>query len=43
MTAALDEIDRKLLRALVEDASQSAGALGRRFGLSRPAAWRRIR
>lgn len=43
MTAALDEIDRKILRALVEDASQSAGALGRRFGLSQPAAWRRIR
>lgn len=39
----LDEIDRKLLAALAEDATQSAGALGRRFGLSQPAAWRRIR
>ncbi|SLN34937.1 Leucine-responsive regulatory protein [Pseudoruegeria aquimaris] len=39
----LDETDRKLLRALSEDATQSAGALGRRFGLSQPAAWRRIR
>ncbi|KGB80679.1 AsnC family transcriptional regulator [Rhodovulum sp. NI22] len=39
----LDEVDRKLLRALSEDADQSAGALGRKFGLSQPAAWRRIR
>lgn len=39
----LDETDRKLLRALSQDASQSAGALGRRFGLSQPATWRRIR
>jgi len=39
----LDETDRKLLRALAEDAEQSAGALGRRFGISQPAAWRRIR
>jgi DNA-binding Lrp family transcriptional regulator len=39
----LDETDRKLVRALAEDATQSAGALGRRFGLSQPAAWRRIR
>lgn len=39
----LDEIDRSLLRALAQDATQSAGALGRRFGLSQPAAWRRIR
>lgn len=39
----LDDLDRKLLRALQEDAGQSAGALGRRFGLSQPAAWRRIR
>jgi DNA-binding Lrp family transcriptional regulator len=39
----LDEIDRKLLRALAQDATQSAGALGRRLGLSQPAAWRRIR
>ncbi|MCT4608014.1 MAG: Lrp/AsnC family transcriptional regulator [Pelagimonas sp.] len=39
----LDEIDRALLRALAQDASQSAGALGRALGLSQPAAWRRIR
>jgi Lrp/AsnC family transcriptional regulator, leucine-responsive regulatory protein len=39
----LDEIDRDLLRALVEDAEQSASQLGRRFGLSQPATWRRIR
>ena len=40
---ALDETDRKLLRALSQDATQSAGALGRQLGLSQPAAWRRIR
>lgn len=39
----LDDIDRKLLRALAEDATQNAGALGRRFGLSQPATWRRIK
>jgi Lrp/AsnC family transcriptional regulator, leucine-responsive regulatory protein len=40
---ALDATDRALLRALAEDATQGAGALGRRLGLSQPAAWRRIR
>lgn len=39
----LDDTDRNLLRALAQDATLSAGALGRRFGLSQPAAWRRIR
>jgi Lrp/AsnC family transcriptional regulator, leucine-responsive regulatory protein len=39
----LDDADRALLRALVQDATQNAGALGRRFGLSQPAAWRRIK
>ncbi|CAN0586988.1 unnamed protein product [Ectocarpus sp. 12 AP-2014] len=39
----LDAIDRQLLRALSLDATQSAGALGRRFGLSQPATWRRIK
>lgn len=39
----MDEIDRNLLRALSTDATQSAGALGRKFGLSQPAAWRRIK
>lgn len=39
----LDAIDRALLRALRHDATASAGALGRRLGLSQPATWRRIR
>ena len=39
----LDDIDRALVRALCEDATQSAGALGRDLGLSQPAAWRRIK
>lgn len=39
----LDPIDVRLLRALARDATQSAGALGRRLGLSQPATWRRIR
>ena len=39
----LDPLDRALLRALAEDATQSAGALGRSLGLSQPAAWRRIK
>lgn len=39
----LDEIDRGLLRALATDATLSAGTLGRRFGLSQPATWRRIK
>ncbi|MEH6830608.1 MAG: Lrp/AsnC family transcriptional regulator [Sulfitobacter sp.] len=38
-----DDIDAKLLRALARDANQSAGALGRRLGLSQPATWRRIK
>lgn len=40
---ALDDIDRALLRDLAADATLTAGALGRRHGLSQPAAWRRIR
>ena len=39
----LDDIDRHLIVALVEDASQSAGVLGKQLGLSQPATWRRIR
>lgn len=39
----LDDTDRALLAALAQDATQSAGALGRRFGLSQPATWRRIK
>ncbi|MFT6450714.1 MAG: DNA-binding Lrp family transcriptional regulator [Halocynthiibacter sp.] len=41
--SALDEIDRALLAELQRDAGQSAGALGRSFGLSQPSAWRRIK
>lgn len=40
---ALDDTDRAILRALVGDATRSAGALGRDLGLSQPNAWRRIR
>jgi Lrp/AsnC family leucine-responsive transcriptional regulator len=40
---ALDDIDRAILRALVSDATQSAGALGRVLGLSQPATWRRMK
>ncbi|PSL18862.1 Lrp/AsnC family transcriptional regulator [Shimia abyssi] len=39
----LDEKDRGLLLALREDATLNAGTLGRRLGLSQPAAWRRIK
>ncbi|NBT50651.1 MAG: Lrp/AsnC family transcriptional regulator, partial [Marivivens sp.] len=39
----LDEIDRRILRALQQDATQSASQLGRRFDLSQPATWRRIK
>ena len=39
----LDDIDRAILRALVADGTLSAGELGRRLGLSQPAAWRRVR
>ncbi len=39
----LDTLDRPLLGALAADARQSAGALARRFGVSQPVAWRRIK
>jgi Lrp/AsnC family transcriptional regulator, leucine-responsive regulatory protein len=39
----LDDIDRQLLQALAQDATQSAGALGRQLGLSQPATWRRVK
>ena len=39
----LDDIDHAPVKALSEDASQSAGALGRQLGLSQPATWRRIK
>lgn len=40
---AIDATDRAILRALAGDATLSAGEIGRRLGLSQPAAWRRIR
>lgn len=43
MKVELDDIDRALVRALCDDATQSAGALGRAHGLSQPATWRRIK
>lgn len=42
-TIALDDIDRRILRELARDATQSAGAVGRKLDLSQPATWRRIR
>lgn len=39
----LDATDRAILRALQQDATLAASALGRRMGLSQPAAWRRIK
>lgn len=39
----LDDTDRAILKALARDGSLSAGALARRFGLSQPTAWRRVR
>lgn len=39
----LDIQDRKILRALARDATQSASAIGRQLGLSQPATWRRIK
>lgn len=39
----LDDLDRAILRALSEDGAVNAGELGRRLGLSQPAAWRRVR
>ena len=38
-----DEIDRKLLLELSENADQTAGKIARKLGLSQPAAWRRIK
>ncbi len=39
----IDDIDRRLLRALAADATRPASDLGRDLGLSQPATWRRIR
>lgn len=43
MEPPLDEIDRRLLSALQEDARLSYRALGRRIGLSQPAVAERVR
>ena len=43
MSGEIDTIDRKLLAELQRDAGQSLETLGERIGLSRNAAWRRIR
>ena len=37
----LDDLDHAMLRALALEGTLSAGELGRRLGLSQPAAWRR--
>ena len=39
----LDDVDRRILRELVADATQSASALGRKLGMSQPATWRRVK
>ena len=39
----LDDLDRDILRALSQDARQSASHLGRKLNLSQPATWRRIK
>ncbi|NDR56873.1 Lrp/AsnC family transcriptional regulator [Aliiruegeria sabulilitoris] len=39
----LDEVDRALLREVRADATLATGELGRRLGLSQPAAWRRMK
>ncbi len=39
----LDATDFAILKSLAQDATQSAGALGKALGLSQPATWRRIR
>lgn len=39
----LDEIDWQIVRELARDAAQPTSALGRKLGLSQPAAWRRVK
>jgi len=39
----LDDLDRAILRLLAAEGGLAAGEVGRRLGLSQPAAWRRIR
>lgn len=39
----LDDTDCRIVLELSRDATQGAGALGRKLGLSQPATWRRIK
>lgn len=43
MRADIDQIDRKILRLLQQDASLSVDVLAERVGLSRNACWRRVK
>ncbi len=43
MSDGVDEVDRAILRALLDDGGLNAKEVGARVGLSQPAAWRRIR
>ena len=43
MTVRLDDMDRKILAALQEDASQSLDEIARRIGSSKTPVWNRIR
>jgi Lrp/AsnC family leucine-responsive transcriptional regulator len=40
---AIDDIDRKIMHALVADARQGSATIARRLGMSQTAIWRRIR
>nr|WP_206526659.1 Lrp/AsnC family transcriptional regulator [Rhodobacter kunshanensis] len=39
----MDDLDRGVLRLLARDGTLGAGEIGRRLGMSQPAAWRRVR
>ncbi|MEM9435011.1 MAG: Lrp/AsnC family transcriptional regulator [Pseudomonadota bacterium] len=39
----VDPLDLAILRELSQDASQTAGQIGEKLGLSQPATWRRIK
>jgi len=43
MTSTLDEIDRRILRALQKDAAQSVDMLADAVAMSRNACWRRVK
>lgn len=43
MTAALDDLDRRILRELQQDASQSLDEIARKAGSSKTPVWNRIR